>query len=195
MPVVPVLSYWWKEPPLVFLKRYLPFVAELPCWNYLPLLCWNGLWNLPCLCWSSWTSMVGLPCLCWSCWTSMMKLPAAIMLKRTLEFTMFMLVSITWFLRVVIAPSAMRFILIVRRAFSKGRFLLANIFKRFWWLLPRFFYLYHMRLRLFSKEVSFTFLLYILIFLKYGFCFSSIFHYHFQDVESTGIWYRTWGLT
>ena len=38
------------------------------------------------------------------CWTSMLKFPSAIMLKRTLEFTMFLLVSITWFPRVVIAP-------------------------------------------------------------------------------------------
>ena len=64
-------------------------------------------------------------------WTSMLKFPCTIMLKRTLEFTMFMLVSITWFPLVVIAPFAMRFILTVWRVFSKGRFLLTKIFKDF----------------------------------------------------------------
>ena len=56
------------------------------------------------------------------CWTSMLKFPCTIMLKRTLEIMMFMLVWITWFPRVVIAPSAMRFILTVWKVFSKGDF-------------------------------------------------------------------------
>ena len=99
------------------------------------------------------------------CWTSMLKFPFAIMLKQTLEFTMFLFVSIIWFPRVVKAPSAMRFILTVPRAFSKGIFLPTNIFKGFQWLPCRFFYLYHMRSKLFSKEVSFPFLQNILMFL------------------------------
>ena len=78
-----------------------------------------------------------------------------------------LLVLITWFPRVVTAPCAIQqFALTVWKAFSKARLLLANIFKDFQWFLPRFFNPYHMRSKLFHKEVSFTFLQYVLIFLK-----------------------------
>ena len=106
------------------------------------------------------------------CWTFILKLLSAIVLKRTLESTIF-----------IIAPSTMRFVETVWSAFSKSRLFLANIFKGFLWLFPRFFDPYHMRSKLFSKEVSFILPQYIFIFHKHSFSFSTIFHYHFQDLS------------
>ena len=62
-------------------------------------------------------------------WTSMLKFPSAIILKWSLKSAIFiMLVSITWF---PLQSLTMWFISTVRRAFSKGRLLLANIINRF----------------------------------------------------------------
>ena len=63
---------------------------------------------------------------------NIIKFPFAIIFKKTLESSMFiMMVSIIWFSLVVIGPYDMRLILTVRRPFSKGRLFLSNIFKGF----------------------------------------------------------------